>query len=62
MMTPKGEREERLLKVRTVAEMTDLSTSTIRRLLRGGNLVQVRIGKSVRVTEASVLSLIEKGR
>ena len=61
MTPPLPTRQHRLLKVRTVSEMTDLSISTVRRLLKTGSLREIKIGKSVRITETSVLELIEAG-
>jgi excisionase family DNA binding protein len=45
-----------------VAEFLDISISTVRRLIRNGELKAIRIGASVRITEASLDRLLNAGR
>ena len=50
------------LRIPTVAELLDVSPSTVRRLIRDGRLEAISIGSSVRVIETSVERLINAGR
>ena len=51
----------RCLRIAAVAEILDLSVSSVRRLIRDGRLDAVRIGASVRVTESSLDALLKTG-
>ena len=50
----------RLLKVSEAADRLAVSQKTIRRLLCTGSLKAVRIGRSVRIAEADIYSIIGK--
>jgi excisionase family DNA binding protein len=50
------------LRIAGVAELLDISISSVRRLIRDGQLESIRIGASVRVPEASLERLISAGR
>lgn len=49
-------------RITAVAEFLDISISTVRRLIRNGELKAIRIGASVRITEASLDRLLNAGR
>ena len=51
----------RCLRISIVAEELDVSVSTVRRLIADGKLVSIRIGSTVRVTEASLDALLRGG-
>lgn len=55
-VNPTGPRQ--LLRLREVEEILGLSRSTIERLVAAGDLDEVRIGRSRRITESSLLTLI----
>ena len=59
---PAAAHPRQCLRIPTVAELLDVSPSTVRRLIRDGRLEAIRIGSSVRVTEASVGHLLDAGR
>ena len=50
-----------LLTTGEVAEILTVSRSTVRRLVRTGELVNVRVGRSVRFRPADVDDLIRRG-
>jgi excisionase family DNA binding protein len=50
------------MRISLVAELLDLSVSSVRRLIRDGRLDAIRIGAAVRVTEGSVDRLLSAGR
>ncbi len=50
-----------LLTTSEVAEALTVSIGTVRRLVRGGHLSQIRIGGSVRFRRNDVLELIARG-
>jgi excisionase family DNA binding protein len=52
----------RCLRILTVAQDLDVSVSSVRRLIRNGELEAVRIGNSVRVTEVGLDRLLKAGR
>jgi excisionase family DNA binding protein len=52
----------RLLRVREVAAMLAVSTPTVWRLVRAGELRAVRVGGSTRFLQSDVESLIEHGK
>lgn len=54
-------RSRRLLSIRECAQELSVSTRTVRRLLGTGDLVFVRLGRSVRISTVSVDRLIAKG-
>lgn len=49
-------------RISAVAELLDISISSVRRLIRGGQLRAVHIGVSVRVTETSLEALLKAGK
>jgi excisionase family DNA binding protein len=49
-------------RITAVADVLDISVSSVRRLIRDGQLEAIRIGASVRVTEASLDRLLSAGR
>jgi excisionase family DNA binding protein len=51
-----------LLKVADVAALLSLCKGSVRTLLAHGELEEVRIGGSVRITRESVDALVERGR
>lgn len=55
-MTP-----SRLLTVREVAELMRVSTMTVYRLIKGGDLVATRVGRSYRIFENDVASYLARG-
>ena len=55
-------RRRQCLRIPTVAELLDVSPSSVRRLIRNGELEAIEIGGSVRVIDASVDRLIDAGR
>ena len=50
-----------LLSVRQAADVLATSERTIWRLLGQGELIKVQIGRSVRITRASVMAFIARG-
>jgi excisionase family DNA binding protein len=52
----------RCRRISAVAEHLDISVSSVRRLIRDGRLEAIRIGSSLRVTDASLNRLINAGR
>lgn len=52
----------RLFDVRQVAAILGVSTKTVSRMYRDGELPHVRLGRSVRFTEADVLAAISRAR
>ena len=52
--------EPLLLKVKAVAAKCDVSTDTVRRLVKSGCLPSVRVGRSLRIPSAAVDLLIAK--
>lgn len=59
---PRENRSLRLHRPAHVAECLDISLSTVRRLMRDGELEVVHIGGSVRITETSLKALLKDGR
>ena len=53
---------EPLLKYRGVGERLDVSDSTVKRLVRGGELEPIRIGRSIRFSPQDVEALIARRR
>jgi excisionase family DNA binding protein len=53
---------ERLLTVRVVCELLDVSKQTVYRLVNSGELKPTRIGQRLRFEASEVASLIERGR
>lgn len=51
-----------LLRTREVAERLGVSTRTVERLAKAGELVRVRIGGSTRFSAADVDALVERSR
>ncbi len=58
--TPKS--DQALLTIPDVARRLGLSPSTVRRLVRRGELPRIRVGRSVRFREADLTELIDSGR
>lgn len=54
-------RLQKLLTVREVAELLRISNMTVYRLLKGGHLPAVRVGKNYRIKEEDVRSYIDRG-
>ncbi|CAG1010430.1 hypothetical protein PHYC_03849 [Phycisphaerales bacterium] len=52
---------KRVSKVRAAAQTLDVSTRTIWRLLAQRELTQVRVGRSVRITNESIEQFIQRG-
>lgn len=52
--------KEEYCTVRQVAETTQVSTSTIRRLIAAGTLKAVRVGRSVRIDRRAVKRMLSK--
>lgn len=52
---------ERFLTVREVAELMRVSTMTVYRLIRAGELPATRVGRSVRLREAEVEAYLRRG-
>lgn len=50
-----------LLTIPETAKRLHVSVMTVRRLLARGELARVRIGRAVRVTEASVVEFAKRG-
>ncbi|HUR17398.1 MAG TPA: helix-turn-helix domain-containing protein [Acidimicrobiales bacterium] len=55
------ETEQRLLKVREVADAMRVSNMTVYRLIRSGELSSSRVGRSYRVREADLESYLARG-
>lgn len=51
--------ETRLLRVREVADSLDLTTASVYRLIRTGELSAIRIGRTIRVPEHALAELGE---
>jgi excisionase family DNA binding protein len=54
--------QSQCLRIAGVAELLDISISSVRRLIRDGQLEAIRIGSSVRVPEVSLERLLNAGR
>jgi excisionase family DNA binding protein len=54
-------RRNQCLRIVTVAEVLDISVSSVRRLIRKGKLSVVYIGSSLRVSEQSLETLLKSG-
>ncbi len=54
------QREERWLSPRTVADRLDVNEVRVFRLLKAGALESVKLGKSRRIPESSLLKLMEQ--
>ena len=48
----------RLLRIKDIAERLQVSSRTIHRLVASGDLIVLRIGRSVRVSEGALQSLL----
>ena len=57
---PVQEVERELLRIRTVADMTDASMTTVRRWIDRGELPVVRIGVAIRIRKEDLDSFIEE--
>lgn len=53
--------EQRLLTVREVADVMRVSNMTVYRLIRSGELVATRVGRSYRIWENDVRSYLRRG-
>jgi excisionase family DNA binding protein len=49
-----------VISIRDTARRLSISTSTVRRLLKRGELERVRIGRSVRILNCSIASLVAR--
>ena len=56
------ETEQHLLTVAEVAEVMRVSTMTVYRLIRAGELLATRVGRSYRIWEDDVRSYLQRGR
>ena len=56
------ETEQHLLTVREVADVMRVSTMTVYRLIRSGELVATRVGRSYRIWEEDVHTYLKRGR
>jgi len=56
-----GSEERQLLSVKQAAEMLATSQRTVWRLLGQGEVAKVQVGRSVRITKASVSAFIARG-
>ncbi len=54
--------EQRLLTVREVAESMRVSNMTVYRLIRGGELIATRVGRSYRIWEGDLVAYLAKGQ
>ncbi|MCC6677934.1 MAG: helix-turn-helix domain-containing protein [Phycisphaerales bacterium] len=54
-------RRSKLLTIRQAGHDLSCSTRTVARLMTLGELARVKLGRSVRITSASVDALIERG-
>lgn len=52
---------DRLLTVKAVSELTQLSRTTLHRLCRAGHLHPVRFGRSVRFSRAEIAAFMQAG-
>ena len=53
--------EQRLLRVREVADVMRVSSMTVYRLIRTGELAAVRVGRSYRIWENDVITYLQRG-
>lgn len=53
--------EQRLLRVREVADVMRVSSMTVYRLIRTGELAAVRVGRSYRIWESDVITYLQRG-
>ncbi len=56
------ETEQHLLTVREVADVMRVSTMTVYRLIRSGELVATRVGRSYRIWEEDVHTYLKRGK
>ena len=56
------ETDQPLLRVREVADALRVSTMTVYRLIRAGDLEATRVGSSYRIREADVAAYLARGR
>jgi excisionase family DNA binding protein len=52
----------RLLSVATVASHLDVSTKTVRRLLKDGQLPNLRVGRQIRISERDLADFLARSR
>ncbi|WP_165585271.1 helix-turn-helix domain-containing protein [Roseococcus sp. SYP-B2431] len=52
----------RLLSIATVADLTDLSTKTVRRMITRGDLRVIRVGRQIRVSEDDLSMFLHQRR
>ena len=60
-MSAENSVENPVVSIRDAARRLAISTSTVRRLLKRGELERVRLGRSVRVLNRSIVSLVARG-
>ena len=53
--------EQRLLRVREVADVMRVSSMTVYRLIRTGELAAIRVGRSYRIWESDVITYLQRG-
>ena len=58
---PTATRRNQCLRIASVADVLDISVSSVRRLIRGGKLAAVYIGTSLRVPKQSLEALLKAG-
>lgn len=56
------ETEQRLLRVREVADVMRVSNMTVYRLIRSGELVATRVGRSYRIWEGDLKAYLRRGQ
>lgn len=55
-------RLERLLKIEHVAELLSVCRRTVHRIIARGELVVVKVGRSTRIPEESVIAYLERSK
>lgn len=60
-LTPSAQSKPKLLKITEVMERLQLSRQSVYNLIDKGILDRVKIGKSTRIKEASVINIINEG-
>jgi excisionase family DNA binding protein len=58
---PTETEQHRLLRVREVADVMRVSSMTVYRLIRTGELAAIRVGRSYRIWESDVITYLQRG-
>jgi excisionase family DNA binding protein len=61
MKTAKGSLP-RLLSIPHIAEHLGVCTKTVRRLIQSGELISLRVGSAIRVTETDLVAYLSRAR